>query len=147
VNAHAAFRNLGESLIRSWVTPLMFSDCEDWETEAKRRVCRLLSGLRATVTAVSILLLKDTPRGLFRQRLLLQTWCAVELAEGPTGGRTSSGDEFRSVELANGVGTQGSPAGSTKANLNSLRAFSAEVRLASQSSRMLAASAIWGLKS
>lgn len=58
MNAHAAFRNLGESLIRSWVTPLMFSDCGDWEAEAKRRVCRLLSGLRATVTAVSIVLPK-----------------------------------------------------------------------------------------
>ncbi len=60
MNAHAAFRNLGESLIRSWVTPLMFSDCGDWEAEAKRRVCRLLSGLRATVTAVSILRRNDT---------------------------------------------------------------------------------------
>ncbi len=26
VNAHAAFRNLDESQIRTWVTPLMFSD-------------------------------------------------------------------------------------------------------------------------
>lgn len=62
MNAHAAFRNPGESLIRSWVTPLMFSDCGDWVAEVKRRVCRSLSVLRATVTAVSILRMNDAEK-------------------------------------------------------------------------------------
>lgn len=81
MNAHAAFRNLGESLIRSWVTPLMFSDCGDWEAEAKRRVCRLLSGLRATVTAVSIVLSKgqSAPRGSSLARGLMPVICIAKL--------------------------------------------------------------------
>ncbi len=33
----------------------MFSVCGDWEAEVKRRVCRLLSGLCATVRAVPIM--------------------------------------------------------------------------------------------
>lgn len=40
----------------------MFSDCGDWEAEVKRRVCRSLSVLRATVTAVSILRMNEAEK-------------------------------------------------------------------------------------